>query len=187
MSNLELTIDQIKKGDIQSFELIIEKYQRSLFIYCFGMLNNIQETEDAVQDIFIKAYEKLNSYSYSVSFSAWLYKISYNHCINIIRRKKLIKFIPFIDFNDAYYEDRDYENKYEISKELQMALSNLSIEDRILILSKVLENKSYEELSIMLGKSQATIRKRYERARKKLTQSLNSIKGDVENEKCATS
>lgn len=88
MNDIEEIIEKVKKGETEYFREIINEYQQKLFKYCFYMLQNIEEAEDAVQEVFIKVCEKLNKYNYKMSFNAWIYKITYNHCINLIRRKK---------------------------------------------------------------------------------------------------
>ena len=53
------------------------------------MLGNRQEAEDAAQEVLVKAYEKIHLYQQRVSFSSWLYKIAYHHCLNLLRRRQL--------------------------------------------------------------------------------------------------
>lgn len=77
-SQIELAIERIKAGEQQAYEIIIRQFERQMYTYCFYILKNHEATEDAVQDIFIRAYEHLHQYSRQTSFSAWLYKIAYH-------------------------------------------------------------------------------------------------------------
>ncbi|MCX7746139.1 MAG: RNA polymerase sigma factor [Clostridia bacterium] len=183
MDPIETAVQGIKKGNYQLYETIIQNFQQPLFRYCCHMLGNTYEAEDALQDVFIKAYEKMDSYSESISFSAWLYKMTYHHCVNLLRRKKLIQFLPFLD--DTKMIENSFEKKLEdreLSEPLNMGLKRLSMQERSILILKILEEKSYEELSTILNVKSATIRKKYERARKKLRHYLQNEKGGMENE-----
>jgi RNA polymerase sigma-70 factor (ECF subfamily) len=185
LNSIETAVQGIKEGNTQSFELIIEQFQQQLFRYCYRMLGNTHEAEDAVQESFLKAYEKIRSYNKSISFSAWLYRITYNHCINIIRRKKLLKFTPFLEeksFTGKGMEERLEEN--ELNKLLNDALDKISPKDRCIIISKNIEEKSFEEIGIILDMKPATVRKRYERLRNKLKFILAQNEGGMLNERC---
>lgn len=83
-------------GEANSFESLVRMYQQRIFSFCYYMLGNKQEAEDAVQEVFLKAYRKLKNYRYDYSFSAWLYKIASNHCRTELKRKKKWKLLlPF--------------------------------------------------------------------------------------------
>ena len=183
MIPIEAAVQGVKNGEVKLFEVVIEGFQQQLFHYCFHMLNNVQEAEDAVQEALLKAFEKMHSYSSSVSFSAWLYKITYNHCINIIRRKKLLSFIPFIDEAGTGYAGFVTELELdEYGKALSDALKKLSPADKSVLLFRALEEKPFDEIGKILGISPANARKKYERAKKKMKIILSGKEGGIENE-----
>ncbi|MGE5704879.1 MAG: RNA polymerase sigma factor [Clostridia bacterium] len=177
---LERIVEEVKNGSLDQFELIIEALQQPIFTYCYHMLGQWQEAEDAVQEVLIKAYENIDKYTQSLSFSAWVYKIAYHHCLNALHRKRLYRFVPFLKWgmhdqsqdNTASSVDEEY-----ISDPLHKALSTLSTDDRNLILLRVLEEKGYEELSQMLNKKPAALRKQYERAIKRCKLHYHKQKG----------
>ena len=177
MENVEEIINRIKNGEKQLFEEIIHNYQQQIFKYCYYMLGHVEETKDAVQDVFIKAYEKLNTYKENISFTAWLHKIAYNHCLNIIRRRKIIEFLPFkqeILCKSKHMGNLD--NGLE-NESLHVALSKLSLSERSLIILRVVEERSYEEISKMMDIKSTTLRKKYQRAKSKLKIYFNQIEG----------
>ncbi|CAI8938273.1 hypothetical protein EMIT07CA2_40541 [Brevibacillus sp. IT-7CA2] len=71
-NEMEQALKEVKAGDIDQFGLIIDAMQKPLFVYCYHMLGHRQEAEDAVQEVFLKAFEQLYSYRHTVSFSACL-------------------------------------------------------------------------------------------------------------------
>ncbi|MDF2670630.1 MAG: polymerase, sigma-24 subunit, ecf subfamily, partial [Paenibacillus sp.] len=84
---VEELADRIKLGDSESFRLIVLKFQQRLYAYCLCMLGSHEEAEDAVQDVFLLAYNRIGQYVRQDSFSAWLYKIAYHHCLNLLRKR----------------------------------------------------------------------------------------------------
>jgi RNA polymerase sigma-70 factor (ECF subfamily) len=185
LEDILCTIQKIRAGDVQLFEQIIESYQQPLFKYCFHMLGDFQEAEDAVQDSFVKAYEQLHKFTENISFNAWLYKITYNHCVNFLRRKKLIQFIPFIEDVKGTDDSLDgYFTKDQLSEDLLKGLSKLKIGDRSIIVLRVVEEKSYEEICLILNISKASARKKFERAMSKFKKYFFEEKGGIKNEGC---
>ncbi|MDF2673163.1 MAG: sigW 7 [Clostridiales bacterium] len=181
-------ITEIKNGDRNGFELVIITFQQPIFVYCYRMLSNMQEAEDAVQEVFLKIYEKINNYKEDISFSAWVYKIAYNHCVNQIRRRKLLSFIPLHNFIEQIEDENNNSDKileFEFTNELNEALSILSMEDRSIVIFRVIEDKSYEEIGLILNRNAVLVRKRYERAKKKLGEHLKERGGSGNNEKIA--
>jgi len=141
----------------------IELYGQPLLRYCHNILCDYFEAQDAVQITFIKAYNKRNSFKSGTSLSAWLYSIAYNTCIDSIRKKKLLFFMPQKQVNN----DSNF-----INDDLKKALLVLSPKERALVFSRVIDEKSYAELEHIYNTSSATLRKRYERAKIKLAKKL---------------
>ncbi|MGK5508390.1 RNA polymerase sigma factor [Brevibacillus formosus] len=167
---IEHLIAEIKSGSLEQFEIIIDQFQQPLFRYCYHMLGHPQEAEDAVQEVLFKAYKHLDQFTYSLSFSAWLYKIAFHHCASLLKRKKLARLLPFIPYTSADEGRDDIEEKIAqtyISEPLHTALSKLSTEERHIVIMRVLEEKEYEEIAVLLDKKAATLRKKFERALKK--------------------
>ncbi|WP_216827474.1 RNA polymerase sigma factor [Alkalihalobacterium elongatum] len=94
----EIVFNIVYYKETNLYEEIIQRYQKQIFSYCYRFLRNKQDAEDATQDVFFKSYQNLHTYEYGSSFSAWLYKIAYHHCINKKRKSqmfsKLIHLLP---------------------------------------------------------------------------------------------
>ena len=118
--------------------------------------------QDAVQTTFIKAYDNRSRFRAGSSLSAWLYRLAYTTCIDMLRRRKFQLLTP-----PPAAADPDY-----IGDDLRRALQALSPEQRALVFGRVIEQRSFDALAVIYGKPAATLRKRYERARKKLAQAL---------------
>lgn len=159
-------------GGDEELREAIELYGHRLLRFCHGILCNYHEAQDAVQLTFIKAYRKRNSFKQSLSLQAWLYRIAYHTCLDMMRRNKWELF-------GLFYNKSDIENDTSyISAELKEALLSLSPKDRALLFSRAVDDKDYAELADVFHASAAALRKRYERARKKLAGFLRQADED---------
>lgn len=142
-------------------EELIDQYGDKLLRYATSILNNHQDAEDIVQDVFIAAYKNRAVFD-GKNLSAWLYKITYNQSINKLRSRKFIKFL----FRDIPENIVAAENT-GLSDDTLQALSLLKPQDRALLYARIMEGYSYDELSQQMNQSPSALRKRYERAKKK--------------------
>lgn len=82
-------IETVRRGDADSYALLVNRYQTGLIIHCENMLKSREEGEDIAQDAFIIAYKKLDTFDPAQArFSTWLYKIATNKCIDTLRKTK---------------------------------------------------------------------------------------------------
>lgn len=167
----EELIRTIQGGKLELYAAIVQRYQQRLYVYCYHLLMQREEAEDAVQDVFIKAYEKLSQYAYRQSFSAWLYKIAYHHCLNMLKRRRravwldrLLSPIRQVSEEDGYAAAR----RREVRVQSAIALQRLTVEERSMLVLKVIEGRSYEEIGQCYPYSPAALRKKVERAKAKL-------------------
>ncbi|MDO3677485.1 RNA polymerase sigma factor [Paenibacillus ehimensis] len=176
-SELRQTIADVLEGDIDKFEKIVQNYQKPIFRYCYHMLGSDTEAEDSGQEVFLKAFRNLTKYSQHVPFGAWLYKIAYNHCIDVIRKRKLARYLPFFyrDEKENKHIDQQIEANY-FNEFVHRALSRLTTEERNLLILRCVEDKSYEEISLILNQSSANLRKKYGRSAAKFRKYYAQVK-----------
>ncbi|WP_214626120.1 RNA polymerase sigma factor [Paenibacillus agaridevorans] len=178
-------IRAVREGETERYEALIGRYQQRLYIYCYHLLMQREEAEDAVQEVFIKGYEKLSQFVYNQSFAAWLYKIAYHHCLNVLRKRrrtallsKLLKPLGHEGADDGYAEAR----RKEVAAQSELALGRLTVVERSLIVLRVIEGKSYEEIGQSFPQSPAALRKKVERAKLKLKRIWMELEGDADGE-----
>jgi len=161
---LDIAIKNIRSGKIEEFELIVKHYQKLLLKYVRYLSNNKCDVEDTVQEIFIRIYENLSKYQLGTSLNNWIYKIAYNHTMNVLKknnRNKVFLLGQLPDIPDTN------ENDTDISNRTKHALSKLSLEERNLLYLRIYEELSYKKLSEILSSNEMLLRKKYERTRKK--------------------
>jgi RNA polymerase sigma-70 factor (ECF subfamily) len=166
-------IESVKKGNIQAFSFLVEKYQRMIYTLALKLMKKPEEAEELAQDTFVKAYQKIDSYEGKSKFSTWLYTIAYNSCISELRKRR-IEF-KSLDDRQVTAEDEQKMNDYyrETKKEdqekyLNMALEKLPEDDQVLVTLYYYENQSMDEISSITGLTVSNIKVKIHRARKRM-------------------
>lgn len=152
-------------GDEDALSAAIALYGQPLLRYCHHILCDYHEAQDAVQATFIKAWALRARFS-GGSLKAWLFRMAYTTSIDHLRRKNRWFSAPPAE---AAHEASDY-----IGGALRAALLTLTAEERALVFGRVMEELSFDELSRRHGVNAAALRKRYERAKKKLAAALSA-------------
>ena len=154
--------------DIEEDELaeIINLYGEKLLRYATTILCDYHEAENIVQEVFLSAYKNWNTFD-GDNLSAWLYKITYNRCLNHLKKRKILFFY------EIHSEIVLPEEDTGLSDETLRALQKLKPKERALIYGRIMEERSYEELSQLTGSSVSALRKQYQRAKDKFVQYLN--------------
>jgi len=172
-------IEQIKKGDHEAFSWIVDKYKDLVYTLCVRMLSSESDAEEAAQDVFVKVYKSINSFHGKSKFSTWLYRITYNQCISIIRRK-----VKLIDLVDEMPETEIDESSIDALEELKLkdravyvkqALEALPETDAFILTLFYYEELSLEEICEVTGQTNNNVRIRLHRARKKMYIVLKDI------------
>ncbi|AWB43724.1 RNA polymerase subunit sigma [Paenibacillus sp. CAA11] len=169
---IEFIVDQVKAGSTQSFEILIHAFEKQIYRYCYCILKSREEAEDAVQDVFIKVYQDIQLYQRQVSFSAWLHKVAYHQCLDRIRKQSRWQRLIL-----HYKEQQPAQYVKDTNPDIDQMLNQLNTEERNLLLLKVVEQYSFEEIGQIMDVKPATLRKKYERLRKKLIQQKNTEGG----------
>lgn len=162
---IEMLVERTKLGDKEAFASIIRNFEKPMYIYCYHMLKSKEEAEDALQEIFIRVYEQIHKYRPNMTFSAWLYKIAYNYSLNQIRSKK-----RWFRFIDRYKYDQPETSTQQIDSQttLKDFLNSLTPEERHILVLRAIHRYNFNEISEIMNMKPATVRKKYERLRKKL-------------------
>lgn len=165
-------IKKVKHGDKEAYFNIVTYYQQSIYGYLFRMINNHQDAEDLTQETFTTAYYKINQLRNVDSFKSWLISIAYTQAQQYFRKKKL----NFLLTEKLKYQQKNFvedKDHYDIPDIIRNILTPYEIS---LLILRVVEEMSYEELSSCLNRKPVTLRKQYERIRKKLRSKLYDMK-----------
>jgi len=172
----EQLASQVQKGDTQAFGVLVERYQAKMLRYArkFLLADN---SEDAVQEVFIKVYQNINSFDTGQRFSPWIYRIAHNEFINHLKksgREQLSFFDPdtFFPHPIAKETAEGETEKNEAKKTVLAGLDKLDVKYREALVLFYLEELSYKEISDVLKVPVATVGVRIKRAKEALKAAL---------------
>jgi RNA polymerase sigma-70 factor (ECF subfamily) len=161
----------VQNGSANSFGILIERYQDKLLRYGKKFLYNYDDVEDAVQEVFIRVYENIQSFNIKMKFSPWIYRIAHNTFINIIRKSKrepISFFDPDTFFARSIKANEDIEssaNRQFDKAEVENHLKKLKPKYREPLVLYYTEEKSYQEISDILRIPVSTVGVRINRAK----------------------
>lgn len=177
MSAEELTDEQIvariREGDEgKMFSRLHDRYADRVRSKCRSLLRNESTVEDAVQDIFLKVHEKLPGFQGRSRFSTWLYSITYNHCIEFLRKNKRIRFADWEEGLDLPEEVEDEDIEFLLEEKLTRAsllLEMIKPEDKAILIMKYRDGFSIKQIMEILGiAGESATKMKLNRAKKRI-------------------
>ncbi len=171
------------QGQEEYYKKLVDKYNRPIYFHIRKMIKEQELVEDLVQEVFIKAFKNLATYSNKYAFSTWLYRIATNHTIDYLRKKKLPTFSISdpIKTKDGEVEvqlpDTSFATDAPIIKSerkaiVQEAIANLPEKYRKVIRMRHMDELSYDEIADELNIPLGTVKAHIFRARELLYKAL---------------
>mgnify|MGYP006077029911 CR=1 FL=1 len=172
-NNDQLYITKVINGDINAFAYLVDAYKNMVFSLVFKMTKNREEAEEVSQDTFIKAYKNINKFKGDSKFSTWLYRITYHTCLDAIKKNKNhnISFeINEITLNLVHSVENILEGieRKERANIMNDCLLKLPEDERSIVWMFYYDELSLKEIIEVTQLSEANIKVKLHRARKKL-------------------
>lgn len=170
-SDLDLVLASLAQAE--AFSAIINRYEKRLSLYIRRISSvSDDEAEDILQEVFIKVYLNLNDYNQELKFSSWIYRIAHNQAISHYRQLKARPegYLLSLDDNEALglSDALDLESQIDDSltnDSIAQVLSSLKQKHREILVLKLLEEKSYQEISDIIKKPAGTVASSINRAK----------------------
>jgi RNA polymerase sigma-70 factor (ECF subfamily) len=161
-AELTETIARARSGDAEAWGELFRQYAPGIFRFCRRALPTREDAEDATTEIFMKVREKLDQYDPSRPFTAWLYKVSANHCWDILRRRRIrqdletgeVETLP-LEHPDPGQLDQLLEES--TSQQVRAALDKLPARARMALVLRYYSDMSYDEIAGALGVRRAFV------------------------------
>jgi RNA polymerase sigma-70 factor (ECF subfamily) len=177
--NIIEVVRQCKSGDYGAWNMIVNRYAKSIYNQALNFFGNREDAEDITQDVFIKILNNIGKFREEKNFNSWVMRISNNYCIDYWRKtKKNVKQIELDD--DLIKQDETPEDRVMKNDDLEDLRKRMLILDpdlRMLIIMRDIQGYSYQQIAEALNLPQGTIKSRINRARLKLARTFLS-KGD---------
>ena len=181
----EVLMLRYKEGDLEAFEILLERYQQPLFSFVLRFCNDYHQAEDLVQEVFLRIIKSAKTYEPKAKFSTYIYTFAHNICIDNFRRGKKRKTTSLSQPIDAEQEltiedtvkderanpEKEYRQK-SLEKALQEAVSELPEEQREVFLLREQMNLPFEEIGRVVGCLPSTAKSRMRYALQSIRQKL---------------
>ena len=189
-----MAIDKCRKGDVESFGILVERYQKKMLNIALSITGDYEDACDAVQEAFISAYKALDQFKGDSKFLTWLTAIVVNKSRNRLAKHAAIKkyFAGSIDdtvetengtigYEHASSEDSPQKKleQRELDKKVRKCIFMMETELSEVLVLREIQGFSYEEISGMLKIPDGTVKSRLFRARRVLKDNLMVAFGDA--------
>lgn len=172
-------IEGCKKNNRKAQMRVYELYYKAMFNTSYRIVNNSTEAEDIMQDSFIDAFRKIETFKGTGSFGMWLKRIVINKSLDYLRKNKPILSLDEteIELEDITETDDSYaENVFYQMEAIKDSMDKLPENYRIILSLYLLEGYDHQEIAQVLGISYNNVRARYTRAKQSLITMINQSK-----------
>ncbi|MEO5912357.1 MAG: sigma-70 family RNA polymerase sigma factor [Pelobium sp.] len=161
----------------EAFSMLLEKYQQKVYWHVRRIVLNHDDTDDIVQEVFIKVWKNLINFRQDSQLYTWLYRIATNESITFLNKKKTKNNISIDDLSEQLSENLSEENYFSgdaIQKKLQEAILTLPEKQKLVFNMKYFDDMKFQEISDVLGTSVGALKASYHLAVKKIEKHLTS-------------
>ena len=167
----ELIARYLRDQNTMYFTVLYRRYAGKVFAKCISMLADDGQARDATQDIFIKVLLNLAKFTEQSSFSTWVYSITYNYCIDMIRKKKKMPLLFTEDVGKVSKEtDPELPDSVllEMKQErLEKVIDRLPPGDKAILMMKYIDDMQIREIGDVLGKTESAVKMQIMRAKQR--------------------
>ena len=164
-----------KNSEQKAFRLLVSKYSERLYWHIRKIVLNHEDSNDVLQDTFVKIWQGLRSFRHESKLFTWMYRVATNEALNFLnekRRKTYGNSDEITDMLENQLESDPYFCGDDIQWELQKAILKLSERQRLVFNMKYYDNMKYEDMAEVLNVAVGTLKATYHTAVKKIEESL---------------
>lgn len=164
---------RIQDGDMVAFNLIVDKYKDRIMNVIMRMINSREESEDIVQETFVRVYQHRDSFDFRHCLSTWIYTIALNLARNELRKRKRFKFYDIFDMQGKENEiSVEMEIPNNLPKAIEAAVKTLPEKYKLAFILRDVQELPYEEVAKIMNIPLGTVKSRVNRARSMLREKL---------------
>lgn len=178
-------VSEVLSGNMDSFNIIVNKYGMPIMRFIYNMVKDKEAAEDISQEVFIAVYNKLYTYKNTYKFSNWLYQIARNKAIDYIRKYRRVYESNIEEILNIESRDESPEQAAEYSETKNMIekfINSLDEYDRqIVILKYSSKDITFLDISQILNMNESSVKRRYYRARDEFKDMMSVRERGVHN------
>lgn len=170
---LDDVVRRAQQGDVHAFESLYRANAPAVYALCRRMVGDEREARELVQDVFVRAWEKLRSFRGQSSLATWVHRLAVNVVLSRLRttRRDALRMID--DDDDAVYGSRTIDRQLDARMDIDAAVQRLPAGARTVFLLHDMQGYSHDEISQMTGIAAGTARAQLFRARRTLIRLLD--------------
>jgi len=158
-----------QRGDTLAFNRLVLKWERPIYNLTMRLLQDVDEAEEATQEVFCSAFRNIQRFRLEAKFSTWLYRIAVNHCISRLRRRPPHTHLSLDDLDsraalqkwppaqESHERDLLEEEKRQ---HVRIALEKLTVEQRVVVELKFFQDRTFEEIAAIVNVPLSTVKSR---------------------------
>lgn len=156
-------VQQVLQGDTSAYQNLVLNTQDATFTLVLKMIQDSDLAKDLCQEVYIKAFEKLNLFNGQSAFSTWIYQMAYRHTLDFIRKKKL----PTTQLQSYHHNFKDDTEADKDCEWVNQALEELTEMDRALLHFYYFESYSIKQIATVIEKSESAVKVALKRSRER--------------------
>nr|WP_276512265.1 sigma-70 family RNA polymerase sigma factor [Clostridium tetanomorphum] len=164
-------VQEVLNGSIDSFNIIVNKYELPILKFVYNIIKNKETSEDITQEVFITLYNKLYLYKKEYKFSNWIFQIAKNKCIDYMRKYKRVYEANIEDIKDLISNEVSPEQSIEFKetkKNIEKFINSLDcIDKQIIALRYSKEKLTFHDIAEILNMNESSVKRRYYKTREK--------------------
>ncbi len=181
-------VARTKDGDAGAFDQLVRRYSPRVYGLVYNMTSNHEETNDLLQDVFLKAFRSIKGFRGDSSFYTWIHTIAMNMTINFLKKRNRRRGMSLDDVDSHIENDPDFieatassdprreANLSELQKRLNEAMQKLSHDHRAVVTMFDIQGMPHAEIAKILGISEGTVRSRLFYAHRQLQNYLEEFR-----------
>ncbi len=181
LSDEDLIREILKHQRSDDFGIIYDRYSQKVYQKSISFVKDTELAKDLVHDILIKSYLNLSKFNFESKFSTWLYRITYNFCIDYLRKHNKIIVAGEDELENVSNDDSDLLEKQLLSlraDRLQEVLEIIPTADKAVLLMKFQDGMSIQDIMPILECGESAVKMRIKRAKAKALETYKKMFGD---------
>lgn len=184
LKDVEIIKRILDQGERDLLEVIYDRYAAKVYYKCLGIVGQKATAEDLAHDVMVKILINLSTFRGKADFSFWVHSITYNHCMDHLKRKKKFRTedIEISAYQHVSTEEIELENK--ILRDLQLTqletlLQELRPDDKLILMMRYQDSMSVKHIARTLKISESAVKMRLKRSRDRLAEFLKAAQDDT--------
>ena len=181
MEEEQALVERARGGDQAAFGLLMERYERQVYRQALGLVGHPEDAADVTQEVFLKVWKGLPAFQGDSALSTWLYRLTGNAAIDLIRREKKRRGDLSLDDGERGWDSQPADpsdtpprhlERQELRQAVAWGLEQLSPEHRQILVLREINGASYQQIGQILSLPPGTVKSRVARARLALAKLL---------------